>query len=482
MGSNDTTAQSSSRQREIRNEYRRGLSFELEYEKLPYLDLGTSADGKPIYLPIEWCVIYGKDNKSNQRLRRLVSHETPPDLNYPEITNLVSETPREQPDLNYNELLKIKWQLVLLGQNDFMATVVEFSESIEIKCGEPIYEIDIEISNAQELKEKLDTVMEGTKILLCLMEKQDKPFERALKREAELEKGILTQLCKLEDVEHYYDLYHKHNNYEDLVELAGSWYVTNLAQEMIAKTGEYKDKPLLPHTAFPPRFKLKKPNCVVMYLGCKVINYSFAHLTVMVANISRSDRSTSDYVARVALGDHMQSLPAPFGELLQKYRDENPTDLPDRIIFFREGFVGNGVEEMLRKEVDALREKLDSLRENVDPLGEEPDSPKPLTIYSPITFIVRDRKIGARSVNAGDGKAFYSIFSDESAICCSKFETLMRNLSYSRRYPKPLPVYYANRAARLAKVYLEGEMNPDPNKMDKIAKTIDRSLYVREDC
>ncbi|GLJ39827.1 hypothetical protein SUGI_0814210 [Cryptomeria japonica] len=457
--------------------------FELEYEELPYLDLGMSPDGKPIYLPIEWCVIYSKDNKSNQRLRSLVSHETPRDLNYPENTNLVSETPREQPELNYKELLEKKWQLVLLGGNAPPETFAKFWQSIEIKCGNSSNENIIHISNTKELKETLKTVMEGTQILLCVMEKQDKPFERALKREAHLEKGILTQLCKLEDVEHYCDLYRKHNNYDDLDELAESWYVTNLAQEMIAKTGAYKDKALLPHSACPPRFKWRKPNCVVMYFGCKVINYSFTHLTVMVANISKSDHSTSDYVSRVALGDHMQNLQELFGELLKIYNENKHTDLPDRIIFFREGFVANGIEEMLRKEVDTLKEKLDSLRENVYSLREEPDSPKPaVTVYSPITFIVRDRKSDAHSVNAGDGKANYSIFSDENAICCSDFETLIRNLSYSKRYPKPLPVYYANRAARLAKVYLEGEMNPDQNKMDKIAKTIDRSLYVRGEC
>ncbi|GLJ39828.1 hypothetical protein SUGI_0814220 [Cryptomeria japonica] len=423
--------------------------FKLEYEKLPYLDLGMSADGKPIYLPIEWCVIYSKDNKSNQRLRRLVSHETSPDLNYTV--------------LNYpkNTHLENKWRLVFLGQNAPMDTLDKFRKSMAAKCGESGNAEIIHITEPAELKVKLPSLESGIIILVCVMEEEDKPFQRAVKREAELEKGMVTQWCKLEDVEHYCDLY--------VTDLHESWYVTDLMQEMIAKTGspEYKAKAFLPHSAFPHRFKWwnrdSESNCDVMYLGCKVIN-SFPHLTVMVANLSKEDRSTSDYVSRVALGDYMDNLPAIFGELLTKYDTIHDNDLPDKIIFFREGFVGGRIEETLRKEVNDLRKKINSL--------------KNVAIYPPITFIVRDRKSGARSVNGGDGKANYSIFSDESAICCSEFEMLIKNLSYSRRYPKPLPVYYTNRVARLAKVYLEGQKNPNLNK---IAETIDRSLYVRRE-
>ncbi|GLJ39826.1 hypothetical protein SUGI_0814180 [Cryptomeria japonica] len=393
---------------------------------------GMTANRYPIDVPMQQCAVFIKDNESDERLRRLVSGDNLMVYHYLE-----------------NKYLEKKWRLVFLGQNAPMDTLDKFRNHMAAKCGEPSSDEIIYISNEAELGNKLPKVERDRQILLCVMEKkQDNPFYSALKQEAELEKKILTKCCHLKIVEDYSD------------DQEETTIVTQLWLQMIAKLGAYKAKAFFLHSALPPRFG---ENCKVMYLGCNLMN-SDPQITVMVGNIGPSDRSTSQYESRVGRGDYMENLGAIFRELLGKYEAARKS-LPDKIILFREGFIGGQIEETLRNERDALTNEVDGLRE---------DEAK----YVPITFIVGRKLNGTRSVSVLDGKASYSIFSDGNGLFFSEFETLIRNLSYSRRYPKPLPALYAKRAVELAEVYLEGNEDVGAEKLDEMAKAIDRSLYV----
>ncbi|GLJ39823.1 hypothetical protein SUGI_0814140 [Cryptomeria japonica] len=398
---------------------------------------GVTANGEPIEVHREECGVLIKDNESNVRLQRLVSGDNLKEFHY----NLGK----------IQKILKNKWRLVFLGQNtqDTLDTLHKFRDSMAEKWGGCSSDKIISINNEGELNKKLSKVEKDRPILLCVMEKNgDSPFYRALKREAELEKGILTKCCDLKNVQDYV----KHQEYNVII--------YNLWQEMIARLGAYEKNAYFLHSALPSRFGNK---CKIMYLGCNVIN-SDPQVTVMVGNISSSDCSASQYKSRVASGVDIQKLPDIFSELLKKYKDEVKS-FPERIILFREGFIKGRAQETLLNELNDLRARVDTLAK---------DEVKCVHI----TFIVRHKNGGTISVSVPDRKASYSIFSDENGLCYSEFETLVRNLSYSRRYPEPLPAYYSTRAAKLAQVYLEGKENVGLDKMDEIAKAIDRSLCV----
>ncbi|GLJ39824.1 hypothetical protein SUGI_0814160 [Cryptomeria japonica] len=405
-----------------------------------------TANRYPIDVPMQQCAVFIKDNESNERLRRLVSGDNLMEYHYLD-----------------NRYLEKKWRLIFLGLNAPMDTLDKFRNHMAAKCGEPSSDEIIHISNEAELRNKLPKVERDRQILLCVMEKkQDNPFYSALKQEAELEKKILTKCCHLKILEDYS---------EDQEETT---IVTQLWLQMVANLGAYKAKAFFLHSALPPRFG---ENCKVMYLGCNLIN-SDPQIAVMAGNIGPSGPSTSQYESRVGRGDYMENLGAIFRELLGKYEAARKS-LPDKIILFREGFIGGQIEETLRKERDALRNEVDDLRKEVDALRNEVDGLREDEAkYVPITFIVGRKLNGTRSVSVRDGKASYSIFSDENGLFYNEFETVIRNLSYSRRYPKPLPAHYAKRAVELAEVYLEGKEDVDADKMDEIAKAIDRSLYV----
>ncbi|GLJ39822.1 hypothetical protein SUGI_0814090 [Cryptomeria japonica] len=418
----------------IRNKYERHRKFtfhglsESHVDNLPKLDLGMTANRRLIEVPMQDGIVFIKDNPTNGRLRRLLSPENVE---------------------NKDGCLENKWQLVFLGQNPPTSTLEEFGEKMADKWGKPSSDKIIYISNEAELKNQLSNVVSGTEILLCVMQKvSNNSFYKALKREAELEKEISTKCCNVQSVE----------NYCSQKEMG---LVYSLGLEMIAKTGGYKGKAFLRYGSFPLRFGDK---CKVMYLGYSMFNFD-PQATVMIGNIGEEHSSASDYVSVVAQNGrtsendtaYVHFLPSILDQLLRKYKDNNLGRFPDRIIFFRQGCVIGPMEDTLRKEVDALEKMKDQ--------------------KVPITFVVSYKNIGTHSVILSDGSASYrySIFSDENALCYKDFETLIKNLSYSWRYPKPLPAHYTKCAADLAKICLGGKENPGA---DKVSKAIDRSLCV----
>ncbi|KAH9315852.1 hypothetical protein KI387_024479, partial [Taxus chinensis] len=79
------------------------------------------------------------------------------------------------------------------------------------------------------------------------METKHPALYRALKQTIEVEEKLFAQCCRLQQVDHYCDLY-------DPIVLKRADFVVNLALEMDAKVGADRSRILLLHSPLPERF------------------------------------------------------------------------------------------------------------------------------------------------------------------------------------------------------------------------------------
>ncbi|GFQ02043.1 protein argonaute 7 [Phtheirospermum japonicum] len=331
----------------------------------------------------------------------------------------------------------------------------------------PFFEPMHVLGNPKLLEAKLKKIhkaaSENLQLLICVMERKHKGYAD-LKRIAETSVGIVTQCC----------LYPN---------LGKTGFLSNLALKINAKIGGctvalYNSL----HSEIPRIFRQDE---AVIFMGADVTHpHPSDDFSPSVAAVVGSINwpAANKYVSRMRSQTHRQEiiedLRSMVTEILDDFYREN-SELPKRIVFFRDGVSETQFDKILREEIRQIREACMKYKYSppitfvvvqkrhhtrLFPAGGENDENVP-----PGTVV--DTVITHRSefdfylcshwgVKGTSRPVHYHVLWDENGFTSDEVQKLVYNLCYTFvRCTKPIslvpPVYYAHLAAYRGRLYID---------------------------
>ncbi|KAL3654271.1 Protein argonaute 7 [Castilleja foliolosa] len=369
-----------------------------------------------------------------------------------------------------------RWAIIsFCGTHDLQKFIIQLSQKCE-QIGiylnkntvvSPFFEPMQVLGNPKLLEAKLKKIhkaaSENLQLLICVMERKHKGYAD-LKRIAETGIGIVTQCCL----------------YPNLGKMG---FLSNLALKINAKIGGctvalYNSL----HTEIPRIFRQDE---AVIFMGADVTHPhptddSSPSIAAVVGSINWP--AANKYVSRMRSQTHRQEiiedLCAMVIEILDEFYHEN-SELPKRIVFFRDGVSETQFGKILKEEIGQIREACGKYKYS-PPItfvvvqkrhhtrlflaeGENDENVPPGTVV--------DTTITHRSefdfylcshwgVRGTSRPVHYHVLWDENEFTSDEVQKLVYNLCYTFvRCTKPIslvpPVYYAHLAAYRGRLYVD---------------------------
>lgn len=389
-----------------------------------------------------------------------------------------------------------RWALISFGGTpDQKSNISKFINQLSQRCEQlgiflnkntiisPQFEPTQLLNNVFLLESKLKKIHKAAsnnlQLLMCIMERKHKGYAD-LKRIAETSVGVVTQCCL----------------YPNLSKLS-SQFLANLALKMNAKVGGctvalYNSLP----SQIPRILQLDEP---VMFMGADVTHpHPLDDFSPSVAAVvgSMNWPAANKYVSRMRSQTHrqeiIQDLASMVGELLDDFLQEI-TQLPKRIIFFRDGVSETQFNKVLKEELQAIREACSRFpgyrppitfsvvqkRHHTRLFPYDLDSSSsqnqffeenipPGTVVDTVITHPREFDFYLCShwgVKGTSRPTHYHVLWDENHFTSDELQKLVYNLCYTFvRCTKPVslvpPAYYAHLAAYRGRLYLERSSEP----------------------
>nr|AZZ70070.1 argonaute 7 [Erythranthe lewisii] len=335
---------------------------------------------------------------------------------------------------------------------------------------DPIYEPMHVLGNPKLLESKLKKIykssFENLQLLICVMERKHKGYAD-LKRIAETSIGIVSQCCLYSNLE-----------------MMSSQFLANLALKINAKIGGctvalYNTLP----SQIPRLFRQEDP---VIFMGADVTHpHPLDDSTPSVAAVVGSVNwpASNKYVSRMRSQTHRQEiiedLCSMVVEILKDFSNEL-SQLPTRIIFFRDGVSETQFHKVMCEELKAIREACSRFSNYTPPItfavvqkrhhtrlflgdDETNENVSPGTVVDTVITHPREFDFYLCShwgVKGTSRPIHYHILWDENKFTSDEVQKLVYNLCYTfMRCTKPIslvpPVYYAHLAAYRGSLYLD---------------------------
>ncbi|KAL8550273.1 hypothetical protein ACS0TY_008915 [Phlomoides rotata] len=381
-----------------------------------------------------------------------------------------------------------RWAIISFGGSaDQKSSVPKFMSQLSQRCEQlgiflhknsvisPLFEPMHVLGNAKLLESKLKMVHKAAfnnlQLLICVMERKHKGYAD-LKRIAETSIGVLSQCCL----------------YSNLGKLS-SQFLANIALKINAKVGGstvalYSSLP----SQMPRLFRQDEP---VIFMGADVTHpHPLDDYSPSVAAVVGSVNwpAANKYVSRMRSQTHrqeiIQDLSAMVGEILDDFYEEL-SELPRRIIFFRDGVSETQFNKVLQDELEAIRHGCSKFPGYSPPITfmvvqkrhhtrlfvSETDPPFTVSDENVAPGTVVDTVITHPTefdfylcshwgVKGTSRPIHYHVLWDENKFTSDEVQKLVYNLCYTFvRCTKPIslvpPAYYAHLAAYRGRLYLD---------------------------
>ncbi|PIN03702.1 Translation initiation factor 2C (eIF-2C) [Handroanthus impetiginosus] len=377
-----------------------------------------------------------------------------------------------------------RWAIISFGGTpDQKSIIPRFINQLSQKCEKlgiflhkntvvsPQFEPMHVLGNAKILESKLKKIhaaaLNNLQLLMCVMERKHKGYAD-LKRIAETSIGVVSQCCL----------------YSNLGKLS-SQFLANVALKINAKVGGCT---VALYNSLPSQIpRLFRPDNPVIFMGADVTHpHPLDDFSPSVAAVVGSINwpAANKYISRMRSQTHrqeiIQDLTAMVGEILDDFYEEL-SELPGRIIFFRDGVSETQFYKVLQEELRAIHQACSRF-----------PSYKP-----PITFVVVQKRHHTRlfpcdsdqfsdenvppgtvvdtvithprefdfylcshwGVKGTSRPIHYHVLWDENQFTSDEMQKLVYNLCYTFvRCTKPIslvpPAYYAHLAAYRGSLYL----------------------------
>lgn len=339
----------------------------------------------------------------------------------------------------------------------------------------PLFEPMHLLANAKMLETKIKKIHKAAfnnlQLLICVMERKHKGYAD-LKRITETGIGVLSQCCL----------------YSNLGK-PSSQFLANIALKINAKVGGctvalYNSLPC----QMPRLFKHDDP---VIFMGADVthphpLDDCSPSIAAVVGSINWP--AANKYTSRMRSQTHRQEIIQDLSSMVKEILDEffeELSQLPKRIIFFRDGVSETQFKKVLHDEVEAIRvacskfpdyeppitfmvvQKRHHTRlfpcEAADPSQSNDENVHPGTVVDTVITHPREFDFYLCShwgVKGTSRPIHYHVLWDESGFSSDEVQKLVYNLCYTFvRCTKPIslvpPAYYAHLAAYRGRLYLE---------------------------
>lgn len=383
-----------------------------------------------------------------------------------------------------------RWALISFGGTaDQKTNIPKFINQLTQRCEQlgiflnkntvisPQFEPMHVLNNVTTLESKLKSIHRAAsnnlQLLICVMEKKHRGYGD-FKRIAETSVGVVSQCCL----------------YSNLAKLS-SQFLANLALKINAKVGGctvalFNSLP----SQLPQLFHLDEP---VIFMGADVthphpLDDSSPSIAAVVGSVNWP--AANKYVSRMRSQTHRQEiihdLAAMAGEILEDFRGRL-SELPKRIIFFRDGVSETQFYKVLEEELQAIKlacsrfpnykppitfavvqkrhhtrlfpnDTIPSTRNQSNDENVPPGTVVDTVITHPKEF---DFYLCSHwGVKGTSRPTHYHVLWDENRFTSDEFQKLVYNLCYTFvRCTKPVslvpPAYYAHLAAYRGRLYLE---------------------------
>ncbi|PIN05276.1 Translation initiation factor 2C (eIF-2C) [Handroanthus impetiginosus] len=383
-----------------------------------------------------------------------------------------------------------RWAIISFGGTlDQKSSLQKFINQLSQRCAQlgiflskntvisPLFEPMHVLGNPKLLESKLKKIHKAAfnnlQLLICVMERKHKGYAD-LKRIAETSIGIVSQCCL----------------YSNLGKLS-SQFLANLALKINAKVGGCTVALYNPLPSQIPRiFRQDDP---VIFMGADVTHpHPLDDFSPSVAAVvgSMNWPAANKYVSRMRSQTHrqeiIQDLSTMVGEILDDFNQEL-SQLPTRIIFFRDGVSETQFYKVLQEELQAIREACSRFPGYTPPitfavvqkrhhtrlfLCDTPyfsesqlldENVPPGTVVD--TTITHPREFDFYlcshwGVKGTSRPIHYHVLWDENGFTSDEVQKLVYNLCYTFvRCTKPIslvpPAYYAHLAAYRGRLYLD---------------------------
>lgn len=384
-----------------------------------------------------------------------------------------------------------RWAIISFGgSSDQKSIIPRFINQLSQRCEQlgiflhrntvisPLFEPMHVLANAKLLESKLKKIHKAAfnnlQLLMCVMEKKHKGYAD-LKRIAETSIGVVSQCCL----------------YSNLGK-PSSQFLANIALKINAKVGGctvalYNSLP----SQMPRLFKQDDP---VIFMGADVTHpHPLDDFSPSVAAVVGSVNwpAANKYVSRMRSQTHrqeiIQDLASMVGEILDDFYEEL-SELPRRIIFFRDGVSETQFNKVLQEELEAIRLACSKIPGYKPPItfivvqkrhhtrlfpcetdSSHPENQpndenvRPGTVVDTVITHPREFDFYLCShwgVKGTSRPIHYHVLWDESKFTSDEVQKLVYNLCYTFvRCTKPIslvpPAYYAHLAAYRGRLYLE---------------------------
>lgn len=380
-----------------------------------------------------------------------------------------------------------RWAVISFGGSiDQKASISRFIHQLSQKCEQlgiflnkntvisPIFEPMHVLGIPKLLESKLKKIQKASfnnlQLLICVMEKKHKGYAD-LKRIAETGIGVLSQCCL----------------YSNLGKLT-SQFLTNIALKINAKIGGstvalYNSLP----SQMPRLFRIEDP---VIFMGADVthphpLDDSSPSIAAVVGSINWPN--ANKYVSRMKSQTHRQEIIQDLSSMVKEILDdfyEALSQLPTRIIFFRDGVSETQFKKVLEEELEAIRVSCSQFinynppitflvvqkrhHTRLFPFENKNQNPNEENIHPGTvvdTVITHPKEFdfflcSHWGVKGTSRPIHYHILWDESNFTSDEVQKLVYNLCFTfMRCTKPIslvpPAYYAHLAAYRGRLYLE---------------------------
>ncbi|KAG6398870.1 hypothetical protein SASPL_140341 [Salvia splendens] len=356
----------------------------------------------------------------------------------------------------------------------------------------PLFEPMHVLANAKVLESKLRKIHKAAfnnlQLLICVMERKHKGYAD-LKRIAETSIGVLSQCCL----------------YSNLGR-PSSQFLANIALKINAKVGGctvalYNSLPC----QMPRLFKHDEP---VIFMGADVthphpLDDSSPSVAAVVGSVNWP--AANKYASRMRSQTHRQEIIQDLASMVKEILDEfyeELSQLPRRIVFFRDGVSETQFNKVLHDELEAIRracskfpaydppitffvvQKRHHTRlfpcEGADPSQSNDENVHPGTVVDTVITHPWEFDFYLCShwgVKGTSRPIHYHVLWDESGFSSDEAQKLVYNLCYTFvRCTKPIslvpPAYYAHLAAYRGRLYLE---RLDSGTTSSTSPTVSRS-------
>ncbi|KAI3452872.1 hypothetical protein Pfo_009535 [Paulownia fortunei] len=384
-----------------------------------------------------------------------------------------------------------RWAIISFGGTaDQKSCMPKFINQLSQRCEQlgiflhkntvinPLFEPMHVLGNAKLLESKLKNIHKAAfsnlQLLICVMERKHKGYAD-LKRIAETSIGVVSQCCL----------------YSNLGKLS-SQFLANMALKINVKVGGctvalYNSLP----SQMPRLFRQDDP---VIFMGADVTHpHPLDDFSPSVAAVVGSVNwpAANKYVSRMRSQTHrqeiIQDLSAMVGEILDDFYEEL-SELPSRIIFFRDGVSETQFYKVLQEELQAIHQACSKFpgykppitfvvvqkrhHTRLFPCETDPSFPEnqysdenvpPGTVVDTVITHPREFDFYLCShwgVKGTSRPIHYHVLWDENRFTSDEVQKLVYNLCYTFvRCTKPIslvpPAYYAHLAAYRGRLYLE---------------------------